>query len=167
MMSQTLHGDNIHEGTYMAFSLMDEVYGVEVSKIEEIVTVPELTPLDDAPDLLEGVLDICGEIIPVIDLRKRFGLPVKGTSDEITIIVVRSDDILVGMLVDSVTDSMVLGVHSIEDLPSLASEVTADLIGGVSRLSDGTLLIIVDLVRVLSKGELETISDRVKGITSA
>ncbi|MDY6864684.1 MAG: chemotaxis protein CheW [Halobacteriota archaeon] len=166
-MSQTLQGNDIHEGTYMAFSLMDEVYGVEVSKVDEIVTVPELSPLDDAPGLLEGVLDICGEVIPVIDLRKRFGLPVKGTSDEITIIVVRSGDIVVGMMVDSVTDSMVLGVYSIEDLPSLASEVTADLIDGVSKLSDGTLLIIVDLVRVLSKGELEIISDRAKEITYA
>ena len=166
-MSQTLQGDIIHEGAYMAFSLTDEVYGVEVSKVVEIVTVPELLPLLDTPDFLEGVLDICGEIIPVIDLRKRFGLPVKDTSDEKTIIIVKSDGIDIGMVVDSVTDPMVLSVHSIDDLPNLASEVTADLIGGVSRLSDETLLIIVDLEGVLSKGELEILSDMDKKITGS
>lgn len=164
-MSQTLQGDIIQEGTYMAFTLTGEIYGVEVSKVLEIVTVPELAPLPDTPDFFEGVLDICGDIIPIIDLRKRFGLPVNDKHNEKTIIVVKSDGIEVGMVVDSVTDSMVLSVHSIDDLPNLASEVTADLIGGVSRLSDETLLIIVDLERVLSKGEIEILSAVIKKIT--
>ncbi|MDY6930530.1 MAG: chemotaxis protein CheW [Halobacteriota archaeon] len=161
-MSQTLQEGIIYEGTYMAFSLSDEIYGVEVSKIEEIVTVPELTSSTEAPDFVEGLLDISDNIIPVIDLRTRFGIPVKDVDNEHkekTIVVVKSENVEVGMLVDSVTDSMVLSVHSIEDLPSLASEVTANLIGGVSRLSDGTLLIIVDLERVLSKEELDILRE--------
>ncbi|MFH1777664.1 MAG: chemotaxis protein CheW [Candidatus Omnitrophota bacterium] len=162
-------GMNVEEGSkkevqLVVFSIGDEEFGVEINQVREIVKLIPITHMPKAPDFIEGVINLRGQITMVIDLAKRLSIPSKGKSETTRIIVVEVGDVTVGMVVDSVTEVLRLATDKIETTPSiLQTEVHEKYLKQVGKLKD-RLLILLDLSAVLSMEEVQHIEQHVRNI---
>ena len=137
------------ETQLVVFTLCDTLYGVDVSQVREITELREITAVPGSSSFVEGVTNLRGQVTTVMDLRKRFGLDSKDLDKEGRIIIVESDGVPIGMIVDSVTEVLRIPTEDIESTPDLTDDKTTDYIKGIAKLDDGTLMIVVDLERVL------------------
>lgn len=141
-----------NETQVVSFGLGQELFGVDILKVQEINRMPEITKVPQAPEFVEGVINLRGKVIPVIDLRKRFGLPRREYDKETRIIVVEVADNTVGFVVDNVSAVLRIPEESIEPPPPIAAGVRAEYLSGVAKL-DSRLLILLDLDNLLSNEE--------------
>ena len=138
------------------FRLGNERYGVETSQVKEIIRVEEITAIPNAPDFVEGVINLRGQITTIVNLRKRFGMEPRNVDNDTRIIVFDHGGNTVGMMVDTVTEVRYLSTDDIDELPSMiTARDESKFLKGVGKLPDG-LLILVDLNKVLSEDELKT-----------
>lgn len=143
----------------VVFQLGGEEFGVEIMKVQEIIRMPEITQIPQSPEYVEGVINLRGRIIVVINLDKRFNLVSKDIDDDSRIIVVEIGDNVVGMIVDSVNEVLRIQKSSVDPAPELVmSNVSREYITGVGKMDD-RLLILLDLGKVLDKKEVEEISN--------
>lgn len=140
----------------VTFRLGREEYGVEISTVQEIIRATDITQVPGAPLHVRGVINLRGKIIPVVDLRKRFGMPEVADSEEQRIIVIDMRNKRLGMLVDGVSQVLKLAGSVIEEIPEEAVSVDQNYIKGVGKLA-GRLIIILDLNRSLFLTEGATI----------
>jgi len=138
---------------FVVFKLGNEEYGVNIHQVKTIERLMEITRVPQAPDFVEGVVNLRGEVVPVIDLRKRFGLPERTNTDNTRIIIVSIEDITVGMIVDSATEVLQISEESIDPAPSIIGSIDLDYIDGVGKI-DGRLLILLNLRKVLKSEEI-------------
>jgi len=139
------------------FKIGDEEFGVNIHQVKEIVRLVPITPIPRAPEFIEGVVNLRGQILAVMDLAKRLELPSRPRSEKTRIIVVEVEDNIVGMIVDEVTEVLRLPLEKIEKTPQIVeSEIEQKYIKGVGKLDD-RLLILIDLANVLSLEEKEEI----------
>lgn len=136
-------------GQYLTFQLMTEQYGVPIETVREINRVGEITPVPRTPDFVKGVMNLRGKIIPVINLRVRFGMDSQDYTRDTCIIVIDSDFGQVGMIVDAVREVADLTQNQIEPPPVLGNERTLSFIRGMGKLDD-KVIILVDVVSALS-----------------
>ena len=141
---------------FVIFTLADEEFAVEVSQVQEIVEMQEITRLPRAPSFIKGVLNLRGKILPVIDLRERLGLA-QAAGQAPRIVFAQLENQTVGMIVDSVTEVLPVPENSIEAPPALVADVSGAYLRGLARLG-GRLLILLDLSRVLSTEEFQTLA---------
>lgn len=135
------------------FELANENYGVAISDVHEIIRMVEVTRIPKAKQFIEGVINLRGRIIPIIDLRKRFGLESKVVDKDKRIIVVRVEDQTVGMIVDAVSEVLQVSASQIEGVSSLvSSQVDTEFISGIAKV-DNRLIILLDLTKVLTAKE--------------
>ena len=146
----------------VTFRLGKEEYSLDILKVQEIIRHMELTRVPKSPDFVDGVINLRGKVIPVLDLRKRFGLPVDEKTNETRIIVVDVDSRTVGLKVDAVSEVLRLPSDTVEPPPAMVTGIESDYIKGVGKL-DGRLLILLDVAKILTKSE----KDGVASITSA
>lgn len=132
----------------VTFSLGREEYGVEINSVQEIIRAADITPVPGAPVHVNGVINLRGKIIPVVNLRRRFGLPEVEANEEQRIIIVEIGEKRLGMLVDSVSQVIRIPSAVIEDLPEEATSLDENYIKGVGKL-ESRLIIILDLNRSL------------------
>ncbi|HTV57948.1 MAG TPA: chemotaxis protein CheW [Verrucomicrobiae bacterium] len=130
-----------------------ETFGLPISIVREIVRVPEITSVPNAPDYIEGVINLRGRIIPVVDLRKRFGEKVPEPSKKNRIVVAEVEGRMIGLLVNSASEVLRLPPSQIESPNNVFREGELDYITGVGKLN-GRLVILLDLSRILQRGEL-------------
>ncbi len=142
----------------VSFVIESEEFGVDILKVQEIIRTVEITRVPKSPDFVEGVINLRGKIVPVIDLRKRFGIGRKERDNETRIIVVELVDKVVGFLVDKVKEVIRVEKSIIEPPPELTTSISANYITGVAKLQD-RLLILLDLDRVLSSEEQERLTE--------
>lgn len=131
--------ENVEETKqYVIFKLDKELYGIDIKKVTTIEKQSQqpITRVPKAPTFVEGVINLRGEIIPVISLRKKFGMPELELSDDTRIIIVKVDDISVGFIVDVVVEVMYIATSSIENVLGLAKDVDSNFIQGVGKLED-------------------------------
>lgn len=139
----------------VVFTIGDEEFGVDISQVREIVRVAEITYLPKAPVFIEGVVNLRGQVLAVLDLSKRLGVASKERGENTRIIVVEVGENTVGMIVDSVLEVLRMSSESIEEVPSLVeTEVPEHFIRGVGKLKD-RLLVLLDLSRVLTFEEFQ------------
>ncbi len=136
----------------VSFVIEGEEFGVDILKVQEIIRLVEITRVPNAPSFVEGVINLRGRIIPVIDLRERFSFDPQEADKDTRIIVVELDEKIVGFMVDAVREVIRVDRHVIEPPPDLAIGIDAHYITGVAKLDD-RLLIILDLDEVLSADE--------------
>jgi purine-binding chemotaxis protein CheW len=136
-------------GQYLTFQLMTEQYGVPIETVREINRVGEITPVPRTPDFVKGVMNLRGKIIPVINLRVRFGMPSQDYTRDTCIIVIDTDFGQVGMIVDAVKEVADLTQAQIEPPPVLGNEKTMSFIRGMGKIED-KVIILVDVVSALS-----------------
>lgn len=148
-------------GKYLTFKLAGEEYGLEILKVREIMGMMEITSVPKTPDFIHGVINLRGKVIPVIDLRTKFGLKKTETTDETCIIVVEvsknGDSIQTGILVDTVSEVMDIPEVDIEDTPAFGDEVDTNFILGMAK-SKGDVKILLNIEKVLTTNVKAAIS---------
>ncbi len=146
------------ERQLVAFDLAGQQYGVEISTVREIIRMTEITHVPDAPPSIEGVINLRGGVIPVVDLRKRFGLRVTEATDQSRVLVVELEGDNVGVIVDAVAEVLRIPASSIEDTASLVTTVDSYYIDGIAKVEE-ELLIMLNLTKALSSEALAQLAD--------
>ncbi len=136
----------------VVFQLARETYGVDINQVQEIIRMQAITEIPKTSAFIEGVINLRGRIIPVIDLHKRFKLPLIDTTSDTRIMVVELEQMTVGMIVDSVSEVLRLSTASIEPPPPVISSIDVDYLQGVGKWND-RLIILLDLEKVLKEDE--------------
>ena len=144
------------EKQLVVFDLASEGYGVDIGAVREIIRMQEITRVPNTPDFVEGVINLRGKVIPVIDLRKRFGLQVMDQSKDNRIVVVDIGKQDIGVIVDSVTEVLRISADSVEPPTSVITSADSDYLLGIAKL-ESRLIILLDLESVLSHDEKETL----------
>jgi len=139
---------------WVTFFLSQEKYGINVMQVQEVLRVSEIAPVPGAPEYVLGIINLRGNVVTVIDTRQRFGLEPKALDDSTRIVIVESNDQVVGILVDSVAEVIDLQLSEIESAPNVGTEDSSRFIQGVASQND-ELLIIIDLNKLLSDEEWE------------
>ena len=142
------------EKQLVVFELADEYYGVDIANVDGIVKMQAITRVPHSPSFVEGVTNLRGEILPVIDLRKRFDLEAYQANTESRIINIAIEDMKIGMIVDSVSEVLTIQDSMIEETPRIVSSVDSAFIIGIAKLGE-RLIILLDLSRILHSEEVE------------
>lgn len=143
----------------VSFKIENEEFGVDILKVQEINRMLQITRVPNTPDFIEGVINLRGRVIPVIDLRVKFNMPRKEHDKQTRIIVVELEDKTVGFLVDEVNEVLRIPKSITEAPPELVSNVNSEFITAVGKLED-RLIILLDLEKALTlkeKAELENV----------
>ena len=146
------------EGKYLTFTLAAEDYGIGILKIKEIIGMMPITIVPQTPEAVKGVINLRGKVIPVIDLRLRFGLDAIDYTERTCIIVVEIEGgiehIQIGIVVDSVSEVLNIKGEDIEDTPTFGTKLNTDYILGMAKM-EGGVKILLDIDRVLKAEEIE------------
>ncbi len=146
------------ENQIVVFELGSEQFGVSISSVESIIKMQAVTKMPHAPSFVEGVTNLRGKVLPVIDLRKRFGMDAQPADKDSRIIVISVNRSEVGMIVDGVSEVLTVPEGSVEPAPAIATTVDSTFITGIAKF-DERLVILLDLDRVLTTQEQESLSD--------
>jgi len=138
----------------IVFALADEHYGIEVEKVRTIERMMPITRVPKTPAFIKGVINLRGVVIPVLDLRGRFGLEGTEPTDNSRIIIVAANDLEVGFIVDSANDVIDIDSDTIDSPPEVVGGIKAKYLRGVAKLPDSRLLIMLNLAEVLSRDEI-------------
>ena len=136
----------------VVFRLENEEFAVDINQVREVLKLSQVTPLPHSPHYIEGVINLRGEVIPVVDLRKRFELTDETRGEKSRVIIVEIQDSNVGLTVDSVTEVLRFSSSVIQAPPSKVSGTRADLVKGIAKIGE-RLLIILNLEKVLTAEE--------------
>ncbi len=136
-------------GKFLTFFFDEEEYAIEILKVQEIIGVMPITSVPRTPEYLLGVINLRGKVIPVIDLRSRFGMESVEWTEETCIIVMQIDEAQMGMMVDKVSEVLDIAAGEIEDTPSFGSEVNTDYIMGIGK-AEGKVRLLLDIDKVVS-----------------
>jgi len=144
--------DNDEVLQWVTFKLKNEVYGINVMQVQEILRYSEIAPVPGAPLYVLGIINLRGSVVTVIDTRSRFGLEPCDITDNTRVIVIELESQVIGILVDSASEVVYLKTSEIDEAPNVGNEESAKFIQGVSN-REGELLILVDLDKLLSDDE--------------
>ena len=154
IMDQALQSIVDREGKYLTFSLAGEEYGIGILKVKEIIGLMTITPIPQTPPHIKGVINLRGKVIPVVDLRLKFGMAAMDYNERTCIIVVEiaagGSKIAMGVVVDSVSEVLNIKAAEIEDTPDFGSQLDTAYILGMARIGQ-TVKIILDIDFVLSE----------------
>jgi len=159
-MNQAVNAIAERDGKYLTFTLADEEYGIGILKIKEIIGLMQITTVPQTPEFIKGVINLRGKVIPVVDLRLRFGMDSMDYTERTCIIVVEikgaNDSVQIGIVVDSVSEVLNIRGEDIEDTPAFGAKLNTDFISGMAKTEDN-VKILLDIDRVLSTQELESL----------
>jgi purine-binding chemotaxis protein CheW len=150
------------EKKVIVFALGSEEYGVEVEKVRTIERMQPMTRVPKSLDFIKGVINLRGIVIPIIDLRARFGLEQIDYTDNTRIIIVAAGEYEIGLIVDSANDVIDLDTDNIDNPPEIVGGIKAKYLDGIARVGEERLLVLLNLEQVLDKNEiqqLETIEE--------
>jgi len=156
-MSQVAQSANDPITQWVTFFLDNEKYGIKVMQVQEVLRMTEIAPVPGAPDYVLGIINLRGNVVTVIDSRKRFGLPDKEPDDATRIVIIEAGDHVVGILVDSVAEVVDLRGSEIETAPNVGTDESSKYIQGVSSQRQ-ELLILVDVDKLLSDDEWQDVA---------
>ena len=140
------------EQQLVVFHLGAELYGVEIARVHEIIRLMQVTRVPRAPSFVEGVINLRGKVIPVVDLRRRFGLPQAEHTRASRIVVVELSDHVVGVIVDGVSEVLRVNTATIEPPSPVVAGIDSEYLSGIAKV-DEQLIILLDLDRVLARDE--------------
>lgn len=145
----------------VSFKIGDEEFGVNILQVQEINRLVQINRVPNAPGFIEGVMNLRGKIVPVVNLRKRFGLPQKEYDKNTRVVVVELNGKTVGFIVDSVSEVLRFSKNDVESPPDLIVTIDGEYITGIAKLSE-RLLILLDLEKVLTVEEKEILKEALK-----
>jgi len=163
-MDQAVKAITIKTGKYLTFTLENEEYGIGILKVKEIIGMMPITSVPRTPEFVKGVINLRGKVIPVLDLRLKFDMGEIPYTDRTCIIVVEIDSdsvtVLIGIVVDAVSEVLNIKESDIEDTPTFGTSLNTDYILGMAK-TEGSVKILLDIDKVLNQQEiagLETVS---------
>ena len=141
----------------VTFKISNELYGINIMEVREIIRLTDVTPIPNAPDFVDGVITLRGEIIPIVDLGKRFHFDevVFNEDDELLrgIIVINVEELIIGVMIDQINRVIEINSANIQPPPHMISGIGTEYIQGVVKLEEN-LLVILDIHKLFSKQEL-------------
>ncbi len=140
------------ERQLVIFKLGSEFFGIDIASVEGINKMLMITKIPQSPEYMEGITNLRGSVLPVIDLQKRFGMQLTERDEDTRIVVAAMDGVKVGMIVSEVSEVLSVEENVIEQTPALASNVNSEFITGVAKI-DSRLVILLDLAKVLTMEE--------------
>ena len=147
----------------VSFKISSELYGINIMEVREIIRLTEITPIPNSPDFIDGVIKLRGQIIPIVDLGKRFHFTptVFSEEDELLrgIIIIRVDDMTIGVIIDQVNRVVSIEYEQIQPPPQMIAGIGAEYIEGVARLEEN-LLIILNIRKLFNKAEMLQLTGR-------
>ncbi len=160
MMITDEEDDNSQDNKFLLFNLGDEVYGIGILYVTDIIEMQKITEVPDMPNFVKGVINLRGKVIPIIDLRLRFGLPERDYDDRTCIIVVNVDSQAIGFIVDTVAEVHDIFDKDISPAPSFRSETGKEqYIWGLGKIDD-EVKILLDVRKILQKDEFKKIKEK-------
>ncbi|ASS65696.1 MULTISPECIES: chemotaxis protein CheW [unclassified Paenibacillus] len=138
----------------IVFALGEEEYGIEVDKVKTVERLMPVTRVPKTPAFVKGVVNLRGVVVPVIDLRGRFGLEETESTDQTRIIIVRSGELEVGFIVDRANDVTDINTDDIDLPPAVVGGIQAKYLRGIAKTPQGRLLVMLNLSEVLNKNEI-------------
>jgi len=144
------------ENQLVVFQLADEHYGVDIASVESIIKMQVITKMPHTPDFVEGITNLRGMIVPVIDLRQRFGFPIIESTRDTRIVVVFMGNSKVGLIVDAVSQVLRIPEDAIEPPPPMVAMANSAFIKGIAKL-ERQIVILLDLGKVLTTEEKESL----------
>ena len=149
-------------GKYLTFKLGDEEYGLEILKVQEIIQMQRITRVPRAPHFVRGVINLRGKVIPVVELRTKFGLGHQEDTDKTCIIVVEIEHeerpVTMGIIIDEVREVVDIAADEIEDAPSFGASVDTEFIMGIGKIGENVKMLL-DIERVLSAPDVAALHD--------
>ncbi len=139
-------------GKFLTFFLAGEEYGIEILKVHEIMGMMDITAVPRTPEFVRGVINLRGKVIPIVDLRLKFGMEAIEQTDETCIIVVQAGGAEIGVVVDRVSEVLDIAGEDIDEAPSFGANVNTDYILGIGK-SEGRVKLLLDIDKVLSSQE--------------
>jgi purine-binding chemotaxis protein CheW len=162
VLNQAVQRAAEREGKYLTFSLDQEEYGISILKVKEIIGMMRVTPVPQTPEHVKGVINLRGKVIPVIDLRLRFGMSSIDYTDRTCIVVVETDwdrgKLHIGIVVDSVSEVLNIKGSDIEETPEFGTTLNTDYILGMAKTS-GSLKILLDIDQILCSDGLKMMDE--------
>jgi purine-binding chemotaxis protein CheW len=163
VMDQAVHNMSDREGKYLTFSLANEEYGIGILKIKEIIGMMPITIVPQTPEFVKGVINLRGKVIPVLDLRRRFGMEPMVYTERTCIIVVEfagtAGNVMIGVVVDSVSEVLSIKGDVIEETPTFGTKLNTDYILGMAKIGKG-VKILLDIDRVLGAEEISLLEQK-------
>jgi len=139
---------------YVVFKLNGEFYGVDINNVENIERYTEITRVPYTNKYIKGIINLRGNITPVIDLRERFGLPASDLTDEMRIMIVKAKELNIGMVVDSSSEVLQLDIEDIDEAPTVSAGTDENFISKIGK-KDGRIVMLIDILKVLNLVEME------------
>ncbi|MBU0516105.1 MAG: chemotaxis protein CheW [Proteobacteria bacterium] len=134
----------------VTFVLEGEEFGIDIGMVKEINRLMKITPVPKAPAAVEGVINLRGQVVPVVDLRREFKMAPRQEDRNTRIVVVEMEEMTVGFMVDAVSEVLTISRSSVEPPPAIIGGLDSDLVNGVAKIED-RLVIILDLARVVDR----------------
>ncbi len=150
--------EDSQEGKYLIFQMGEEEYGIEILFVNEIIGIQKITTLPDMTNYIKGVINLRGKVIPVIDIRLRFGLDPREYDERTCIVVVNLDQVAVGLIVDSVKEVIDISENQIDPPPSIKKGSESRFVKGLGKVSDN-VKIILDVDKLLFEKEIEALME--------
>lgn len=158
---QTIQNTANREGKYLTFSLAGEEYGIGILKVKEIIGLIAITPVPQTPSHIKGVINLRGKVIPIVDLRIKFGIEAMDYTERTCIIVVEiasgNNKISMGIVVDSVSEVLNIKAAEIEDTPNFGTRLDTSYILGMAKTAQ-SVKILLDIDKVMSNKEIEQLA---------
>lgn len=153
---KTAGGDELLQ--LVTFNLGNEEYAVAILKVQEINRMKEITRVPNSPSFVEGVINLRGKVIPVVNLRNKFGFAPKENNEQTRIMIMDIQGITMGLVVDSVSEVLRIPSSTVEPTPPMASNISAEFITGIAKVED-RLIILLDMDRLLGKAEENAVAE--------
>jgi len=152
--SNKVESNQGEEMTFLEFDLGSESYGVKLLAVKEVITVPETTPLPNGPSYFKGIMNLRGQIISIVDLRKKLGIKSKDTVDEEAVVIMDFDGVSIGLIVDSINKVLNFNLSELVEIPEVQSQVNSRFIHGVYR-GEEKLTLVLDLAKIFNLNEIK------------
>jgi len=146
------------EKQLVIFKLGNEEYGVDIMQVKEIIRTTTITKIPQVPSFVEGIISLRGEILPIIDMRKKFGLPETERTRQTRILVINLDNMTIGGIVDEVTEVLRIPNDAITPPPPVIKGVNTEYLQGVGQIN-GRIIILLDMSKILTSNEVIQIEE--------
>jgi purine-binding chemotaxis protein CheW len=150
--------EDTQKGRYLTFIIDKETFGIEISYVMEIVGIQAITEMPEMPDYIKGIINLRGRIIPVMDVRIRFGKPIKEYDDRTCVIVIDFNGTSIGLVVDLVTEVLIIPDEEISDRPSLGTSDSRGYVKNIGKVNNMVILL-VDCEKLLNAEEFNEIGE--------
>ncbi len=156
--NNNLEIEDTQKDRYLTFKTASEDYGIEIKYVVEIIGLYKITPIPESPNYVKGVINLRGKVIPVIDIRTRFGLEFKEYDEKTCIIVVNINNLIIGIIVDTINEVVLIPEKNVDSTRSFVNENRSRFITGLGKIND-SIVVLLDIMKILSNEELNELNN--------